>query len=221
MSSKNQVANIKYSGRLFPLKAGQVITVFGKTSATANTFEVKLTNARTTQDVGDIHFNFSVNFETGEIVRNSFVEGSGWGKEEKQENLLSGSLNPLEKGGEFKIKINVYSNLLIISIDERPFCTFALRKPLNEVQKIIVNGDVEKVYSVDHVTVQPNLLEANENQVWRGLIPSAFIPVNLIVFTATPATKSGNFNFNFREELTNPILLQLAVIFDEKNVQLR
>lgn len=211
----------KYSGRLFPVEAGQLITACGKSKVDANTFEVKLANARDIEDVGEIHFNFLVNFKTGEIVRNSFIGGS-WGNEEKQEKLLSGGeLNPVKKGGDFKIDINVYESLLIIAIDGIPFCTFSLRKSLREIQKIIITGDVEKVYGVDHVTVSRNLLNPNENQVWRGLIPTAFNPVNLVVVTAVPRVKSGNFNFNFRESLTTPILLQLAVIFDEKDVKLR
>jgi hypothetical protein len=139
-------SSVKFSNRIFPVLAGQTISVSGKTSSSAEAFEIKLTNARDIKDVGDVHFNFLVNFNTQEILRNSKIDGE-WGIEEKNENLLSDNLNPIVKGQNFKVEINVFSKLLFVVVDDLPFCTFALRKPLNEIQKLIVTGDVETVTS--------------------------------------------------------------------------
>lgn len=217
MSSKFQ-----FSSRLFPVEAGQAVTVFGKTKVNAEAFVVKLTNARDIEDISDVHFNFSVNFKTKEVVRNSFLVGVGWGKEEKSENLLTGGeLNTIKMGHTFKIDIEVYEKLLLVFVDNRPFCSFALRKPLHEIQKVVVSGDVEKVFGIDHLKIISDTFQPNENQAWRGLIPNAFKPVNLIVVAAVPGDEAGSFKFNFRETLKCPILLQLTIIFDKNNLTLK
>jgi hypothetical protein len=214
-------SGVKFSNRLFPVLNGQVITVSGKSSSDAEVFEVKLTNARDIEDISDIHFNFLVNFKSKEIVRNSRIDGV-WGKEEKNENLLTvDDLNPLVRDQSFKIEIIVYSKLFIVIVDDSPFCTFELHKPLREIQKLVVSGDVETIYGVDHVSKDLNPLEVNENQVWRGLIPTNFEAVNVIVFTGISRNNSGNFNVNFREKMKQPILLQLAVDFDREGMKFR
>ena len=211
---------VVFSNRLFPVSAGQIVSVTGLASGEAEVFELKLASARKIIDIDDIHLNFMVNFKTGEIVRNSRVN-EVWGKAEISENLLGQKLNPLVKGKEFKIDINVYSNMFIVVINNSPFCTYELRKPLNEIQKTVVTGDVEKVYGVDHLSVDKKTLEVNENQVFHGIIPSTFDLVNLLVVTANVKDKSGNFNVNFRNSMESPILLQLVIEFDGENFKFR
>jgi hypothetical protein len=64
-------------------------------------------------------------------------------------------------------------------------------------------------------------LKVNENQIWRGQVPSNFEDVNVIVFTGVYEDDSGNFNINFREVSKTPILLQLAVDFDQNEMRFR
>lgn len=213
-------SSVKFSNRLFPVSAGQVISVSGLAKGNAKVFELKLANAKNIIDIDDIPFNFLVNFETGEIVRNSRVK-EVWGKAEISENLLSENLNPMVKGKQFKIDINVYSNMFIVVVNNSPFCTYELRKPLNEIQKLILTGDVEQVYGVDHLTIDQKTLEVNENQVFHGLIPSTFDLINLLVVTAIAKNKAGNFNVNFRSSMKSPILLQMAIEFDGGNFKFR
>lgn len=206
----------KYSGRLFPLEVGQVITISGKTNFSANRFEVELANGNALHgDIGDIPFHMSVRFDgSGEIVRNSHVRNGGWGHEERQENLIAhGPSNPIRKGLAFKIAIFIDSSMFFVSIDEKPFCLFPHRRPLNEIQRLNINRDVEAIYQVDQISAQPSKWPSTSESCFSGLAPKNFRAGSVIVFTAIPRGGRGDFAFNLRENGSGRILLHVRPYF--------
>lgn len=205
----------KYSSRLFRVEDGQVITVYIKTDSSAKVLDLKLANANFIDDISDVHLNFSVLFsESGEIERN--FDSSNL----VCDNLLTGSVEPFVKNDDLKIDIIVFKTLFFVLIDSKPYCIFPTQKPLNEVQKLIVDGDVISISGVNQTKMLPTP-EPNENQVWQGLTPEALKAGNLIVITAIPRNESGNLAINFRETTTTPILLQLSIVYDGANIDLK
>ena len=148
--------NHKYSGRLFPVEAGQVITLLGKTTPGAERFEVELNSGNGTHtDPGDVQLHLSIRFGN-DIVRNVHNRGGGWGHEERHENRLPGNgSNPIQRGAVFKITIFVDASLFFVSIDDKPFCTFPHRKPIHEIRMFTVNREIESVYGLTQTTAQP------------------------------------------------------------------
>lgn len=202
----------KYSGRLFPLEAGQLITVSGKTSAAPERFEVELSSDNGAHgSTGDVQFHMSVRFNgAGEIVRNAHTRGVGWGHEERHENLFpNNTANPIRRGANFKIAIFIDSSIFFVSIDDKPFCMFPHRKPLHEVQKLKIHRDVETIYQVDHITAQPHQWPMRNETVFSSLVPKQFKAGNIIVLSAITRGVRGDFAVNLRDEKSNKILFHL------------
>lgn len=161
----------KYSGRLFPVEAGQVITFSGKSTPAAERFEVELNsgNGNHSNDPGDVQFHLSVRFSS-DIVRNAHTRGVGWGHEERQEHLLPNNTgNPIRRGCVFKIAIYVDSNMFFVSINDKPYCIFSHRKPLHGIQQITINRDVETVYKVDQTTATPTSWPTPNESIFSAL----------------------------------------------------
>lgn len=205
----------KFSSRLFRVEDGQVITVHAKPDNEAKVFGLKLANANYIDDISDVHLNFSVNFgDSGEIERN--FDSSDL----ICDNLLTSSSEPFVKGDDLKIDVIVFKTLFFVLIDGKPYCIFPAQKPLNEIQKLVIDGDVISISGVSQKKVLPTP-QPNENQVWQGLTPEAFKAGNLIIITAVPRNESGNLAINFRETTTTPILLQLSILYDGPSLDLK
>ena len=132
---------IVFSQALEPVEAGQVIEIKGK-NEDSDRFDINLC-AGDEDDSGEISLHLSVRFGDGcgEIVRNTFDE-VGWGEEEITEE------NPVENNGDFKFTIKVGSNDFDISIDGEHFCKYVFRKPLSEIKRINIEGEVKQIYEV-------------------------------------------------------------------------
>ena len=130
-----------FSKALEPVEAGQVIEIHGKNEDSGR-FDINLC-AGDEEDSGEISLHISVRFgdDCGEIVRNTCDEG-GWGEEEITEE------NPVENNGDFKFTIKVGSNDFDISIDGKHFCKYVFRRPLSEIKRLNIEGEVKQIYEV-------------------------------------------------------------------------
>ena len=205
---------MQYSSRLFRVEDGQVITVFAKTSR-ASSFDLKLANASYIDDISDVHLSLSLIFgANGEIERN--FDSSGL----ICDGSLTGSVEPFVKSDDLKIDIIVFKALFFVLVDGKPFCVFPTQLPLNEIQKLVVVGDFDSISGVNQKNILPTT-GPSEHQVWQGMTPENFKAGNLIVITAIPRNDSGNLAINFRETNKTPILLQLSVVYEGSNLDLK
>lgn len=201
----------KFSSRLFPLEDGQVISVKAKSRKDAKRFDIDLmTGNRTLEDPGDVHFQLSVRFGSpSEIVRNSMTRNAEWGKDERQENLIAQSnANPIKAGEDFKIDFFVDKATFIVSIDGKPFCTFAHRKPFHEIQRIIIAGEVEKVYQVNHDSPKAEK-NSSAGSVIKGSFPKALKAGSVIVLSGILNGKPGDFSFNLENAESRRLFIHL------------
>lgn len=200
----------KFSSRLIPLQAGQVITCFGKATSSAERFNVELNSGDGTHnDPGNVQFHMSVRF-SGEIVRNAHTRGVGWGHEERHENLIPGnSGNPIRRGAYFKIAIYVDSSMFFVSINDKPYCMFPHRKPLHEVHCFTILRDVESISQVSHTSAEPFQLTISNERNFTATLPKSFKAGSVIVFTATPSGSRGDFAINLKENSSSRVLLHI------------
>lgn len=149
---------VNFTKPLDAVEAGQVIEVTGSSNH-PNRFDIDLTSGDGVEwDSGNIALHISVRFGIkGEIVRNTFDQDTGWGHEERKDFVFpENSLNPVHRGGEFKISIYVDIDMFFISIDDTPFCTYPFRKPLSEIMRINILGDVEKLHGIKQFIAKQN-----------------------------------------------------------------
>lgn len=192
----------KYNGRLMPVEAGQLITILGKTVNNPQRFDIDLlTGNNMGNDAGDIQLHFSARFQGAEpvLVRNTHTRGVGWNQEERKENLFPNNvLNPLRRGGNFKVQIFIDRAAFFISVDDKPYCLFTHRLPFSAIQRVNIGRDVEEIYSVDQTTAQEGLWPAVNVNRFKSFAPRQFNPGNVIVITGLPrGSQNGDFTLNF------------------------
>lgn len=193
---------IIFSGRLFPVQVGQVISIAGRAGNHANRIDIELlTGNNKGADSGDIQFHMSARFQANDtsIIRNTHTRGIGWQKEERHENLIPfNTPNPIRKGGNFKVAIYVDLNAFLVSIDEKPFCTFAYRLPIVGIQRINVARDIDEIFQVNQRTAQPNPWPGVKTNVFQSFAPQQFNLGNVIVITGVArGNPTGDFTINF------------------------
>lgn len=210
-----------YSGKLLPVEVGQIITVTGKTSESAERFDIFLgSDEGLSDDFGSIQFHAAVKFTTAspEIARNAYDHGFGWGKEEIEENLLANNQpNPIKRGGDFKMEIYMDKEMFIMTIDEKPFCTFPYRFPLSDIQRFNIHGDVEEVYEVQHSKV----LTAKARRVrgdFSASIPSMSANIATVINGTPRVSETGIFEIALISAPTSQVLMKVTLNFKEKKV---
>jgi hypothetical protein len=92
------------------------------------------------------------------IVRNNYLatDKCYWlEQEEREKNVITGNdeLNPIRRGENFKLVIYVDKEVYFVTINEKPFCTFKHRMPIEEIKKIRIFGQVQ-VLSVFQTTAK-------------------------------------------------------------------
>lgn len=188
----------KYLGRLFPAKVGQLISVAGRVSSDPQQIDIELSSVNNEgEDAGDVQLLLSTRFYPNDtsIVRNSHAKGVGWGDEERLENILPfNSQNPLIPGGNFKFSIFIDSDAFFVSIDEKPFCTFAHRQSIENIQKIKIAGDVDEVFQVNQRSAQADPWPIVNTNVFEAFAPEQFNPGSVVVITGVPR---GHLNGGF------------------------
>lgn len=209
----------KYLGRLFHVEEGQLISIVGRVNNDPKLIDIELTSVDDIREKsGNVQLKFSVRYDDGLIARNSFENGVGWGAEEIQENLLpfNPSLNPIIKGGIFKVSIFIDTNAFFVSIDEKPFCTFAHRTPLVNIQFLKIAGDVDEVFQVNQKSAQTETWPIVNTNVFEAYAPKQFNPGNVIVITGVPrGNMQGSFNVKFYDGVNKlKTHLTLMAFFD-------
>jgi hypothetical protein len=143
--------SIKFSKPLNIVRDGQVINIIGKTEKPER-FDIDFSSGDSVEwDSGDVILHLSVRFYEGcwEIVRNTHDHYAGWGIEERGQNMFRGNLpNPVVPGGEFMFTFKVEEMKFVISIDGKPFCTYPHRKPLCNIKRINIHGDVSEMICI-------------------------------------------------------------------------
>lgn len=217
------VKSLRYSSRLLPVEVGQVITIMGKTKESAEFFDFFLgTDDGLSSDFGDVQLHVSVKF-TGSrcIARNCYTKGIGWeDHEENEENLLAhNNRNPIKRGGDFKISIYVDESMFYLIIDDKPFCSFAHRKPIADIKRLNIYGDVEHICQVNHS--RSNIHEAHpiNKANFSGSLP-ALVSETAIVFIGTckgapEDARNEHLVISLIEVSTGKVLIQVISNFDK------
>lgn len=205
--------DLKFTTKLSPVEPGQVITVHGRSSASAKIFVVELSE----DDVrDDIAFYFAARFAGYfDVVRTSRTKGS-WKHNEKTENLVQDNVyNPLNKGADFKISIFVDFKKFFVMIDDKPFCTFLIRKDLKDIKRLNVLYDVDKVYQVEQALAKPRKWPANVDTKIKVSVPTKFKIGGVVVIKGvTRSSDCGSFVASIRDN-------ELRVIEVEVNLELQ
>lgn len=184
-----------------PVEVGQIFVLSGKTIDGAMSLIINLAGGKVVE--ADVPLHFQVLFHDDKIGRNSFVE-QNWGIEEVEENLLS-SPNPIIAGWDFKVYILCGDDRFHIAINEQPFCTYNYRAPLEAITTIQIQGDVHKIFQIDHRRAYPTAWPFIQEDAKRGHdisadVPRQFFPGHVIVIQAIPTgNPSGNFIIKFLE----------------------
>jgi hypothetical protein len=150
-------------------------------------------------------------------VRNSHTKSAGWGEEERSENIFPfNTSNPIIKGGILKISIFVDAEAFFVSIDEKPYCTYAHRHPITNIQKIKIAGDFDEVFQVNQRSAQADPWPIVNTNVFEAFAPGQFNPGNVIVITGVPrGNVEGGFNVKFYDGANKRIThLTLMAFFD-------
>lgn len=110
----------------------------------------------------NIALNLSVKFHESAITRNARQNGE-WGLEEREDNLYdsnsnsnSQKLNPIDPGEVFKFYILIGDQQFHIAVNNRPFCTFSYRLPLESIRTVQLKFDLQFVAQVDHRAIFPS-----------------------------------------------------------------
>lgn len=192
-----------YSSKLTAVKPGQVITIYARTRAEANRFEIRLTEAIDENQSEEISFEASVRFQDdAEIVRNSHSVSLGWGDEERMENVFPGNIaNPIEAEDDFKLSIYIGEENFFVSIDDKPYCVYAHRSDCTLIQRLEILNDVEKVYRVDHESTKAEKWPRKCDDTFRVSIPRFFNINDIFVIKGVASgSDNGSFALNILDE---------------------
>ncbi|XP_059474179.1 galectin-9C-like isoform X2 [Neocloeon triangulifer] len=119
------------------LAIGHQVEVKGKVKVLPHSFAVNLQRGKTVWPQPPIILHINPRFKEGHIiVRNALLKGC-WGNEER-----SGGC-PLKPGQPFHLVIRCESKQFNIAINGIAFATFKYRHPIEDVDTILVEGDVK------------------------------------------------------------------------------
>nr|XP_056703570.1 galectin-4 [Euleptes europaea] len=114
----------------YGLRAGMSVYVQGVIQHSTDSFRVNFACG------GDIAFHFNPRFKGHDkVVLNTF-QGGKWGKEEHKKM-------PFKLGQHFEIVFIITSEHYQIMVNKNPFCEYSHRIPVERVQEVNVDGDME------------------------------------------------------------------------------
>lgn len=206
------LSSLFYSGKLLPVEPGQVITISGKTRDGAEYFDFFLgSDNGANDDFGDIQFHATVMF-TGlvpGIVRRSYTKHVGWA--ENEDPMHNDPPNPIKRGGDFKISLNVDNDKFLMTIDDEPFCTYPFRKPLVDIKRLNIYGDIEQIYQVNQYVAQGEI--PKQRRASFGSIPTINVETAIVFNGKASGSDGGKFEVELINEASRQVLLQLLVNF--------
>jgi hypothetical protein len=199
---------------------GNVFVISGKSSENAQKISISLACGKAGNS--DIALMLLCNFSDDKIVRTSLVNGN-WSESEDTQNLTSQVNNPINPGDDFKIYILVGDDRFHVSINDKAFCTYNFRLPLNQIKAVTVSGDVDKITQMDHFLVFPLIypLVGNEEVelAFSGFIPRKFKPGHVVLISGVASgNPEGEFVIFFSENDSNRQLIHLNPRFDQQEV---
>ena len=111
--------------------------------------------------------------------------------------------------------------MFYMTIDEKPYCTYKYRKPLKDVKRLNVFGDVEQIYQVSHQIANPDKVSPATAATFNGSIP-IIAPDTAIVFFGSchgqPVGSTGHLVMTFIESGTSTVLLQIIANFNNGEI---
>jgi len=187
----------KLDGNLQP---GQTLVIKGLVTGLTH-FDVNLlSGSRVEADDIPLHLGFKQKERT--IVINSFKQGK-WEKEEKKKN-------PFKEHEPFDLRIRALDTKFKIFCNHKDLCELEYRQPLNNINHVYINGEVElhavnwggKYYPVPY-----------EVGVEGGLTPGKRLQLS-----GLPEKKAKRFHVNLVSAKGGDVALHFDVRFDEKCV---
>lgn len=199
-----------FTGSLKNLESGHVVIISGLSCVDAeSSFEIALKSC--TAEKFTAPLQLSVRFgKINEIVRSTVIDDE-WKHEERKQNLFpTNSNNPLMLGAQFKISISIDHEKFLIVLNDKPFCTYALRLPLTFIDTISISKNFERIYEVTHITgSQFDTHLPLDVMNFKAFVPSKFKAGKAVCITATPRGTEGYFVINFSEAGNDESLLSL------------
>lgn len=194
-------------------KVGHVLVISGKTVEGAEEFTLDLSSGKSSED--DIPLHFQIRFNRDDVLTNSLCDNK-WGEVQTEEN-------PIFQGWDFKFYIMMGDVKFHVAINEEPFCTYNYRMPLSYIKVIKLDGDVERVFQVDHRKVYPTpwpQIQADFKKIsFSGDFPRPFTPGQIVVITGIPSgNPKGSFFIRFNEGTSKKQRLHFNPRFDEQQV---
>lgn len=215
-----------FSSRLRRVQVGQMFVISGRTNDNASSFTIDLTaDHENENELGDIplHICAFFNLKKGIYRSSHFKEGQRWDNDECDENMFQRDTSPLRPGSDFKFNIYVEPNMFIISVNDKPFCTYPFRQSLDSIKILAISGDIEAIYQADHISVaEPNRWPPMSSTVFRSTFSHPIGENNAFLIVATPlSVESGSFTFCMFHNGSTRQILKMQICFDTQMITTR
>lgn len=161
----------------------------------------------------EIPLHISCRFQENQIIRTSKANNA-FGPEEKGPGKGS-QANPLKAGEDFQVVILVGPDRFHIAFNNKDYCEFLYRLPLNRIKVLQVLQDVEYIRRADHLTVYPSAYPPpfmrDTNFSFSNDVPTLLNKGQVIVLHATAF---GNAQGNFSVHFLNGQAPKTAIVFN-------
>ncbi|XP_055390538.1 32 kDa beta-galactoside-binding lectin [Condylostylus longicornis] len=203
------------------LSFGHSLVVVAKTIDGAKRFKINLrTSKLPTSDIGlQLHAKFTEDI----IIRRTMINEE-WLDEERVENLDDNTaLNPIVSGDFFVICIFAGENSFHISVNNRPYCIYNYRLPIENIHCIEICEQIQTIKQVDHRASYPYAWPPIQT-IWNKVqfnhdVPIMFLPGHIILLTGLCfGSPKGWFTIKFFEAGTKRELLHFNPRFPNQVV---
>lgn len=187
-----------YSGLLSgPVLMGQMFIISGRATRSARRVDFNLAEDKNHRE---IPLHVSCRFQENLIVRTNKANNN-YGTEDRTPGK-NNQKNPLKAGEDFNCVILVGQDRFHIAFNNKDYCDFLFRMPLNRIKVLQVLQDVEYIRRADHLTAYPmpypppymrdNVFSFSND------VPARLTKGHVMVFHATAlGNASGNFSVHF------------------------
>lgn len=178
---------IPYVGELpVVLQPGRMVLVQGRVNPNAIRFSVNLSCG--SEPSADIALHVNPRFDERRLVRNARLAGV-WGQEESSASWRF----PMGRQQPFVLLIYATADVYYIAINGRHYCTYSHRIPLQKVQVVNIQGDVEvDLLEYRRVEIYPEQYPGYKN-------PTVKIPMNKSLRDASEDDLDTPFTGTFEE----------------------
>lgn len=165
------------------------------------------------KDHHEIPFHISCRFQENVIIRNHKTNNH-FGTEDKSVGKAK-QTNPLKAGEDFTFVILVGHDRYHVAVNNKDFCEFPFRMPLQRVKVLQVLQDVEYIRRADHITAYPSPYPQpfmrDTALSFSNDVPALLNKGQVIVLHATAL---GNATGNFSVHFLNGQAPKTAVVFN-------